>query len=162
MTVEETVEARLRRLEDREEIWRLIMDFRRCVDRQEFAAFAALFSEQGQLLTNLGPPATGPAEIEALLEETLERFEESKGTYHHVTNPIIEVDGDQATAESTWSYITRDEDDKPTLSFAGHYSDVFTREGGQWKFLPRAVYLDIPFAPFDKATRAAETEAETE
>jgi uncharacterized protein (TIGR02246 family) len=155
----ETLEVRVKRLEDREEIWKLITDFRRHVDTRDFAAFASLFSKRGQLLTNLGPPATGPAEIEALVEQTLERFEESQRTFHHVTNSAIEVSGDEATAESTWTYVARDEDDKPVLTFAGHYSDVFTREDGAWKFLRRAVYLDMPFEPFDRPAAAARPEA---
>jgi uncharacterized protein (TIGR02246 family) len=150
-TTELSIEARLRRLEDRDEIWGLITDFRRCVDTGDFAGFAALFAEEGELLTNLGPPAKGPAEIEALLEQTLERSEESQRTFHHVTNSKIDVDGDRATAQSNWSFIQRNDQDGPVMVFAGHYDDVFTRESGEWKFLRRAVYMDMPFNPFDAA-----------
>ncbi len=154
MTAEQTLEARVRRLEDREEIWRLITSFRLYVDSGDFAAFASLFGDEGELVTNLGPPATGPAEIEALLEKTLERTDETKRMVHYVTNPMIDVDGDRATAECTWCFVSRDAEDKPVVTFAGHYSDVFTRQRGEWKFLRRTVYLDMPHTPFGQPVPA--------
>jgi hypothetical protein len=29
----------------------------------------------------------------------------------------------------------------------GHYEDVVVRENGQWKFLKRTVWGDVPYAP---------------
>jgi ketosteroid isomerase-like protein len=143
------VESRLRRLEDTHEIWAVIASFRRHIDARDFASLASLFSENGYLISILGPPVRGPAAIEALLEASLERNPESKRTYHHVTNPVITVDGDGAAALSNWCYVDRNENDKPEVALAGHYDDVFVREGPSWKFLRRTIYVDIPYTPLD-------------
>jgi hypothetical protein len=139
------VDARLKKLEDREAIWRLIAEFREQIDRREFGAVAALFAARGQLISNLGPPATGPIEIERLLEAKLERLAESRRTFHQVTNSVIEVDGDEGSAKSNWCYINREADDRPMLAFVGRYSDRFIREEGTWRFQQRAITVEIPY-----------------
>jgi ketosteroid isomerase-like protein len=141
------LEARLRRLEDIEGVWQLFMDYRRHLDARDFAAYSQLFVEDGVWAGNLGE-ARGPAEIEALLVRTLEVYpDDSTRTYHLVCNPTVEVDGDRATAYSTWVFITRDESDQPVLSLMGHYEDLLVRSGDRWKFQRRVAYLDVPYEP---------------
>jgi ketosteroid isomerase-like protein len=146
------LEARVRRLEDIEAIWRLFQDYRRELDRRDFAAYARLFTDDGEWRGSLGH-AKGPAEIEALLQRTLEVFpDDSTRTYHLVGNPTIDVDGDRATAQSMWCFITRDDSDRPVLSLVGHYDDVLARDGDGWKFRRRDAYLDVPYEAFAAAT----------
>jgi len=143
------LEARLRRLEDQDAIWRLFLDYRRQLDRRDFAAYARLFTDDGEWVGNLGR-ARGPAEIEQLLIRTLEHWSgEATAHLHLVDNAVVEVDGDRATAESTWVYITRDFRDNPVLSLIGHYRDVLTRTEAGWRFLRREAYLDFPYEELD-------------
>jgi 3-phenylpropionate/cinnamic acid dioxygenase small subunit len=149
MTADPTIEARLRRLEDIQGIWQLFMDYRHHLDQRDFHAYSLLFTEDGEWQGGLGS-AKGPPEIEALLARTLETYpDDSTRTYHLVANPEIELDGDRATAKSTWCFITRDSEDKPVLSLMGHYEDVLTRDGDGWKFLKRLAYLDVPYQPLE-------------
>lgn len=152
MTVDiEALERRVRRLEDVEQIWRLFMSYRRHLDQRDFAAYAALFVEDGEWLGGLGR-ARGPAEIEALLRATLEIYpDDSTRTHHLVDNPTIEIDGDRATAESTWCFVVRDNDDRPQLWLLGHYSDVLVRTAAGWRFLRREAHLDMPYEALDRA-----------
>jgi uncharacterized protein (TIGR02246 family) len=146
---DESIEARLRRLEDREAIWRLFQDYRRELDQRDFAAYSRLFADDGEWIGDLGR-AKGPAEIEALLVRTLEVYaDDTTRTYHLVTNPVIDVDGDRATAYSNWCFVTRADDDQPTLAMLGHYDDVLTRGDGGWKFLRRVAYRDMPYVASD-------------
>jgi 3-phenylpropionate/cinnamic acid dioxygenase small subunit len=139
------LEARVKRLEDIEGVWQLFMDYRRLLDARDYAGYSQLFVEDGEWLGNLGE-ARGPAEIEALLERTLERYpDDSTRTHHLVCNPVVQIDGDRATSQSTWVYVTRDENDRPELSLLGHYDDVLTRDGERWKFLRRVAYCDMPY-----------------
>jgi hypothetical protein len=62
---------------------------------------------------------------------------------------VITINGDSASAESSWSYIERDEHDTPGPALAGHYEDRFIREGPAWKFLRRTIHVDIPYTPLD-------------
>jgi ketosteroid isomerase-like protein len=143
------LEARVRRLEDIEDIWRLFIEYRRHLDRRDFAAYAQLFVEDGEWIGDLGQ-AKGHAEIEQLLIQMLEGFAgESTAHLHLVDNAVIDVDGDQATAESTWIYITRDFSDNPVLSLIGHYRDVVVRTESGWRFLRRVAYRDFPYFPLD-------------
>jgi uncharacterized protein (TIGR02246 family) len=145
MATDGDIEARLRRLEDERDVWQLFMDYRRHLDARDFAAYSQLFVEDGVWTGGLGQ-AQGPAEIEALLVRTLEVYpDDSTRTYHLVCNPDIQIDGDRATAYSTWCFITRDEADRPVLSLLGHYEDVLTRADGRWKFQKRVAFLDVPY-----------------
>ncbi len=58
------------------------------------------------------------------------------GSFHLITNPIIEVHGDQATAISKWTFV-RIVDKKPVIAIAGRYDDELVRENGHWRFLHR-------------------------
>ena len=143
------LDARLRRLEDQDAIWRLFQEYRRHLDRRDFASYSRLFTDDGEWLGNLGH-ARGPAEIEQLLIRTLAGWDgEATAHLHLVDNAVTDVDGDRATAESTWVYITRDFSDNPVLSLIGHYRDVLTRTPGGWRFLRREAYLDFPYQEFD-------------
>jgi ketosteroid isomerase-like protein len=141
--------TRVRRLEDQDAIWRLFMDYRRHLDRRDFAAYAQLFTEDGEWLGNLGQ-ARGPAEIEQLLIRTLDGWSgESTAHLHLVDNAVVDIDGDRATAVSTWVYITRDFSDNPVLSLIGHYRDVLVRTESGWRFQRREAYLDFPYQALD-------------
>ena len=63
---------------------------------------------------------------------------------HLVTNVEIAVDGDSATALSTWVYLTRGPDGEPHLALVGHYEDVLRRTPAGWRFARRAAPCDIP------------------
>ena len=67
----EALEARLRRLEDLAEIQQLFIDYGRHLDRGDFAAYAALFAEDAELLLGPVAKATGRAEIEAVMAKVL-------------------------------------------------------------------------------------------
>ena len=144
-----SIEERLRRLEDKDAIWGLFMTYKRHLDQRDLAAYSKLFTDDAVWIGNLGS-ATGPSEIEALLVDTLEIWDHDKDRcYHLVANPVIEVDGDRATAESTWAYITRDPDSGPELAMLGHYVDVLARTPAGWLFARREAYLDMPYEEQD-------------
>ena len=64
-------EARLKRLEDLQEIGQIFIDYGRLLDLGDFAAFAQLFASDGEIL--LGPygRAKGPTDIEALMIQAI-------------------------------------------------------------------------------------------
>ena len=148
----EANDARLRSLEDREAIWRLLQEYRHQLDQRDFAAYARLFTDDGEWVGDLGS-AKGPAEIEALLARTLEVYpDDSTRTLHLVANPVIEVDGDRATASSLWCYLTRDKSDNPVLFFVGRYQDELVRVEGEWRFRRRVAYRDMPYVELGPPT----------
>ncbi len=143
-----SVESRLRHLEDIEEIRALFQAYRRALDHKEFPAYAGLFSHDGVFVAG-DMVATGRNEILALVEGMLGTLltEHSGDDFHLVSNVDIkldELDGDQATATSTWSYIVRGPDDQPVLAKLGHYEDTLVRQEGAWRFKLRRAPTDIP------------------
>lgn len=68
---------------------------------------------------------------------------------HVVTNPLIRLDGDRATATSYWTEIGVGRDGKHSVVGGGYYSDVLARVQGAWRFRQRIIHnYDIaPAAP---------------
>ena len=145
MAADDSVEARLGRLEDREAIRRLFLDYRRNLDQKDFRAYAELFARDGEFIAGT-MRAKGPDAIFELVDGMLGTLLTERGgdDVHLVANDTIELDGDRATAEVTWVYILRGEGDVPVIAKLGHYNDVLTREDGRWKFLRREAPTDIP------------------
>jgi uncharacterized protein (TIGR02246 family) len=141
--------ARLQRLEDIAEIDRLIVDYARHLDTRDLHAYSRLFCADGEWSGNTGH-AQGPDAIQAMLEERLPPNPPAPGptSSHVVSNPVIDVDGDTATASVTWALIRRGADeDQPELALLGHYDDVLAREDGRWRFKSRRAHIDIPGRP---------------
>lgn len=137
-----TVEQRLRRLEDLEEIRALLTAYGRLLDERDLAGYAALFADHGRWSGPYVGCAEGPAGIQALMEEKL--GPPTRGAHHLVSNMMIDLDNDTATAWSRWTYVVPGDERKPGLALSGHYDDVLTRENGRWKFQSRAVSGDLP------------------
>jgi uncharacterized protein (TIGR02246 family) len=137
-----TVEERLGRLEDLEAIRALIAEYRRALDEKDFEAYAELFGDDGEFIADGGVHARGRDEILAMLAE-LQRTGaltvESGDDRHLVANLEIALDGDSATASSTWVYITR----ANKLEMVGRYIDTLRRTPAGWRFARREAPRDI-------------------
>lgn len=148
------LERRVQRLEDEAAIWHLFMTYKHHLDQRDFHAYASLFTDDAEWIGNLGK-VIGPEQIERLLNETLEVWDDDRERTHHlVLNPVIEVDGDTATAESTWGYVTRDGDDAPVFAMLGRYLDQLRRTPDGWRFSRRVAYCDIPYIDITDVKRA--------
>jgi uncharacterized protein (TIGR02246 family) len=146
------IEQRLRRLEDLEEIRALFQEYARHLDDRDLAAYSSLFAEgDGTWLGNTGR-ATGPAQIQAMLEERLPPNPPAPGPthYHLVTNPEVELlDDGSARARTTWVVVDRSDQDEPHVRLVGHYLDTLIKRDGRWRFLRREAHTDIPYRPLD-------------
>jgi uncharacterized protein (TIGR02246 family) len=141
----DALEARVRRLEDLEAIRRLFADYRRALDGKDWDAYCRLFTEDGVFEAN-GRRFEGREAIHAMLLGMLGTdLEATRGDdVHIVANPVVEVDGDRATASLTWAYVVRGDGDRPVLLKLGHYDDALRREDGSWRFERRVADSDIP------------------
>ena len=150
------LEARLRRLEDVEEIQRLLLAYARCLDEGDYAGYSELFTEDGELNAQLGQ-AKGREAIRALLDRRLgdDDAPPRRKAFHLIGNPTIEVDGDRATSIVTWAYLTHDDAGYPMLLQFGHYRDQLTRDQGRWMFARRDISRDLGFSPLDLPTTDA-------
>jgi uncharacterized protein (TIGR02246 family) len=141
----ESLAKRVQVLEDREAIRALILAYGQAHDHRDYRTFSNLFASNGEWVGGLGS-AKGPQAIFELMDRTIGHMPlpNGSGTYHVMTNDQIKIDGDRASAETKWIYITPGENNTPTLVFLGRYLDQFVRENGEWRFLRREAPADIP------------------
>jgi ketosteroid isomerase-like protein len=143
-----TLAARVRELEDQQQIERVIMLYGSTLDARDFHTYASLFASNGVWSGSMGT-FTGPAAIEAAMQKAFRRAPGSPPAapnFHLLTNVMIEVSGDRATAVSKWTFV-RAVDNKLGIALAGHYDDTFVRENGRWTFLRRVAPSVLEPAP---------------
>jgi hypothetical protein len=142
---QQALAARVQLIEDHIAIERVLLEYGRALDSRNFADYSQLFAANGEWSGGMGT-FRGPAAIKEGMEKA---FKDSKAAavptnFHVLTNAIIDVKGDRATAWSKWTFL-RMVDDKPVVALAGQYEDTLVREGSQWKFLRRVA--QSPGAP---------------
>lgn len=122
---------------DRDAIRDLLAQYTYNGDRGRVAELAACFADDG-VLDYPGNTARGPAGIAAALSGG-NGSKNPALTFirHHITNPLIELNGDTATARS---YFTVHTDIGPDHS--GTYSDALQRNADGWRFATRKVRVD--------------------
>ena len=103
-------------LSDHEEIRRIFVEYARYLDAGDHAGSASLFASDGVMAAEIGD-AVGPAAIEAAIDAALSPS--TRATFpsavHVMNNQSIDVDGDHATTEVLWFYLTTDDDGVPTV-----------------------------------------------
>ncbi len=143
--------ARVQRLEDQQEIERLLVDYGRALDARDFVKYASLFAKDGEWTGGFGT-AKGPAAIKAMMDKEIGSTPAPRpnSTYHLLTNFAIDLQGDTATVWSRWAFVVTSKANAPSILYGGHYDDVVVREDGRWKFRKRVASNDIPYLPNPK------------
>lgn len=139
----DTVAARLQRVEDREEIQQLLLDYGRHLDNRDFAAYGQLFAKDGEWVGGFGTAGPGPAGIQAFMVKAMGTAPNTAKNYHLLSNFVITVNGDTATAWSRWAFVVPG-DRGAAIAQAGRYDDTLVRENGRWKFRRRVASNDTP------------------
>jgi len=115
---------------DRDAIRDLLACYTYHGDRGRLAEMTACFAEDG-VLEYPGKAPKGPAAIAAALAGG-KRDARRTFVRHHITNPLIAVNGNQATARSYFSvYSNRGVD------HCGTYDDELIRTAAGWRFAYR-------------------------
>ncbi len=138
---------RVQQLEDQDQIRQVLIDYGKYLDTRDYAGYAALFARDGVWTGGFGS-ATGPAAIQAMLEQNLGKPEPgfiNKSSFHLMTTMDVKVSGDTATASSRYLFFTAGKDNKPVPTLAGRYVDEFVREDGSWKIKHRTTHGVIPW-----------------
>lgn len=120
---------------DRDAIRDLLARYTYNGDRGRLNEMTACFAADG-VLEYLGKAPQGAAAIAVALSSGT-RDPRLTFIRHHITNPLIAVDGDAATARS---YFTVHSNFGPDHS--GTYDDKLTRTADGWRFAHRRVRID--------------------
>jgi SnoaL-like domain len=150
-----TIEARLKLIEDRQAIHDVIVRYCRGVDRNDPGLVAAAFHDDaidnhfgvvlpfyeaiGTLKAARSGGASPPSKTTSM---------------HNLGNILIEVDGDVARCESYVNVIVRIPQEGGAIDWlhAGRYVDRFERRNGEWRIAYRTVVYDRE--RFDKVVPA--------
>ncbi len=114
--------------------------------RQDAAEdFGAFYTEDAVFDVN-GIVSEGREAIEAFYAENAEEPDApaAQGTFHMIiSNPVIDVDGDIATASFFWTGVLNTAiQDPPQLLEQGREYDLLVRQDGQWRIKKRVVIAD--------------------
>jgi ketosteroid isomerase-like protein len=137
----ESVEARLQRFVDKDEIQHVLLEYGRALDARDFAAYSSLFASDGEWIGGFGS-VKGPANIKAFMEKNMGTGGNTSNNYHLLSNFVIKVTGDTATAWSRWAFVQPQQAGGAVIAQAGRYDDTFVRENGVWKFKKRTASND--------------------
>ncbi|MDT5108337.1 MAG: hypothetical protein QOE20_227, partial [Mycobacterium sp.] len=88
----------------------------------------------------------GASKIGKLFAKTTRRYPEQGNTprtRHLVLNPIVDVDGDTATARSTFCVVQQTETIALQPIVVGRYADTFARGESGWYFTERTVDVQM-------------------
>src|SRR5262252_6428585 len=111
-----SLDARVKRIEDVEEIQRLLLDYGRTLDARDFAGYSRLFAKDGVWSGGFGT-VQGPSAIQAFMEKAMPGANTAHN-YHLMSNFVIDVAGDTATAWSRWQFVAPGADGKPAVAQA--------------------------------------------
>ena len=129
-------------LVDRAAVSDLLIDFARALDDQDWAGYAANYTEDGVLVIMGRTVHTGRDGLAAQTEANLSRY---AGTHHVSTNHAIAVNGDEATTRSYLIAAHRLDESDPSrhADGAGWYRCRLRRTPEGWRFAH--VSLDVRY-----------------
>ncbi|GAA3791697.1 MULTISPECIES: nuclear transport factor 2 family protein [Amycolatopsis] len=127
------LEARIRRLEDVQEIGQLRARYCQYLDDGRWDELAGLFTEEGRFVGL--STASGRSELRTFFAG-LQRGPLT-AWWHFSANETVTVDGDAASGE-TWLYQPCVVDGEAQVA-AGRYTDSLVRQDGRWLFTERKV-----------------------
>jgi ketosteroid isomerase-like protein len=117
--------------------------------------FASFYTQDAEFDVN-GIVSKGPEAIAAFYTDTGDDDEAParQGTFHMmISNPIIDVDGDKATAQFFWTGVMNGTvEGRPELWEQGREYDLLVRQDGEWRVKKRVVIADSGLPERYKAT----------
>ena len=137
---------RVQRLEDQDAIWRLFMTYKRPPRPASTSRRTPRCSRTTRSGSATSARCVGPDQIEQMLSETWRCATPIRSApTTSCSIPVIDVEGDTATARSSWAFVTRSETDAPVLLMLGTLLDELRRTDDGWRFSRRVAYSDIPY-----------------
>jgi hypothetical protein len=126
-------------IEDKEAIRELLSEYCFRMDDFRFAELGALFTEDGDWIAPYAR-ARGPAEIAALMARNIPAEPKRK---HFIMNSLIRLDGDRASARTSYLVVLQATGAGLVPSVAGTYEDVLVRTTDGWRFRERRLVHDL-------------------
>jgi len=133
------LEARLRQVADREDIWQVLMRYARGLDRLDNALSRSCYWDDA--IEDHGHFIGSPDDFIPWADSTTLRFE---STQHGILNHFCDLQGDDAYCE-TYFQFTGVARHPPHLLSTGRYIDHFQRRNGEWRIANRVTIVEGQF-----------------
>ena len=136
----------LQSLLDRQAILDCLNRYNRGVDRCDDELLLSAYHEDATEChgTFTGPPAEFARSIRPAQASWA-------GSQHHITNHLVEIEGDVAHAETYFLVLSQRHGEDTTGLVGGRYLDRLERRDGEWRIALRVVVIDVAA---DAPTRA--------
>jgi 3-phenylpropionate/cinnamic acid dioxygenase small subunit len=112
------------------------------MDAAAWAEVGALFADAELIAPDGSVVARGAAAVQALYERGTKLYDGSPRTRHMTANTILEVDGDLATARSSYVVFQGVEGVPLQPIITGRYADEFLLGEHGWRFARRQFFVD--------------------
>lgn len=123
---------------DEAAIRRTLAQYCQTCDDGRFEEFGDLFVEDGVLDVGGREPIVGRQSIRAFMARA--QPPERRGK-HLCGMPVIDIDGDEATASTDFVFVARTGDGGRAVTAMGRYHDRLLRDHGAWRFAQRTIAL---------------------
>ena len=144
--------------DDKEQIAEVLIRYATGIDSKDWPLFRSCWTDEIDVdYQQLGRFTSADA-----LTEVMTRLHEDMGpTYHRLSNFVIAVDGDRATARSYVHAVLMLQPDDSTnwVDALGHYDDIFVRTQGGWRIRERLSRTARTLAGGDLATTAVKEQS---
>ncbi|MEV0064179.1 nuclear transport factor 2 family protein [Nocardia sp. NPDC050718] len=124
----QSLETKIQWAIDLEEIKMLMAKYCHGIDKKELETFLSIWSADADYLLPRGE-GHGIEGIRRLVEKVWQQVPQC---HHHITNPVVDIAGDAATARADVFYFRLTADGTHQL-LSGGYDFAFTRSDGEWK-----------------------------
>lgn len=128
ISLEDNLEHMIRWVVDLEEIKILMAKYCHGIDQKNEEVFLSIWSDDADYLL---PRGAGHG-IDGVRDLVRKVWREVPQCHHHITNPVIDVHGDTATAATDVFYFRLTADGTRVL-LSGRYAFDFIKRDGQWK-----------------------------
>jgi len=137
--MDKKLEARLREVVDRHEIWQVMLRYGRGLDRLDVELVRSCYFDD--CIEDHGHYVGDPDGFIEWANAISRRYE---STQHAVLNHYCELDGDDAYCE-TYYHFTAVSQAPPHFMSTGRYIDHFQRRNGEWRIANRVTIVEGTF-----------------
>lgn len=152
--MKQSLEARLRELLDKQDIWEVIVRYGRGLDRMDRELLRSCYWDDA--IDDHHAYIGGP---DFFIDTTFAGTAPDRIEHHGLSNHICEIDGDNAHCETHYTFIGT-YPEEPDLLSIGRYIDHLQKRGGVWKYANRVTVIEKNFAltafPHDEQIRNAD------
>ncbi|GLR67103.1 hypothetical protein GCM10010909_17840 [Acidocella aquatica] len=147
-----TLERKLCELIDRQDIWSVLLRYGRGLDRLDRDLIRSCYHDNA-----VDDHHVFVGTSDAFIDWAFENSRAFNMVHHHgVNNHTCELDGDDAYAETYYTYIGANVQ-PPHLLSIGRYIDHFQRRDGVWKIANRVCVIEKTFDLTETTDRSAES-----